>query len=245
MATLLAITQRVCDHLGLARPTSVINSDDGNVRRLLAMANEEGEELYEVGDWSELHRLHTITTVADQAEYSLPSDYGRLVRETEWDEADTTPLVGPISPTEWRTIKSGLIGSGVVGRRYRIMRSTSSTSLVVVLDPTPDSDSAGEDVTFEYISKNWCQTSGGTAQAAWAADDDTPILPDRLFRLGMIVRWKRSTGLEFGSELLEYNNVLARSLGRTRPARRLSMAGRRESILIGPGNVPETGLTGI
>ncbi len=213
-------------------------------RQILALANEEGEELYEVGEWSELHRLHTLTTVADQAEYDFPSDFGRMVRETEWDEADTTPLLGPVSPQEWRTIKSGLIGSGVVGRRYRIMRSTSDTDLVVVLDPTPDSNSASESVTFEYISKNWCKSSTGTAQSAWAADTDVPLLPDRLFRLGMIVRWKRSTGLEFGSELAEYNNVLSRSLGRTRPARNLSLSGRGGTVLLGPRNVPETGLTG-
>lgn len=244
-ATLLQIVQRAADHLGLPRPASVVNATDGNTRRLLAMANEEGEELAEVGDWSELHRLATITTVDSQAEYAFPSDYARMVRETEWDEADSTPLLGPTSAQEWRLIKSGFLGSGVVGRRYRIMRSTSDTSNVVVIDPTPTSADAGEDLTFEYISKNWCQSSGGTAQALWAADDDTPLLPERLVRLGVVVRWKRSTGLEFGSELVEYNNVLSRALGRTRPAVTLSLSGRRGSGLIGTRNIPETGLTGI
>ena len=36
----------------------------------------------------------------------------------------------------------------------------------ILINPAP---SAGHTFAYEYMSKNWCESSGGTDQAAWAA----------------------------------------------------------------------------
>ena len=240
--SLLQLCKDAADLIGIARPTSVFSSSDRANQRLFTMSVQEGVDLMETVDWTMLQRLHTFTTTTDTAEYTLPADYDRLIQSTEWDRSRYEPLIGPLSPQRWQAIKSGLIGSGVVGRRYRIYRSESTATRTFRLDPTPTSSDAGETLAFEYISSYWCATSGGTAQATWAADTDYTLLPDRLHMLGTVVRFKRALGLDFASEADEHANLLGRKSGQDRPAPTLSMAPSPRIRLIGPENLPETGL---
>lgn len=239
MSTLLSIVQDACDEIGINRPTAVVSSTDPQIRTLLGMAQRSGRQLAQAHDWTVLQFLHTITTVASTAEYALPTDYSRLLRETEWDRTEQRPMAGPVSPQEWQAIKSGTIGQGVVDRRFRIYRASSGIGRKVYIDPTP-ADS-GDTLVFEYISTNWCAASDATPQSAWAADDDIPILDSDLLTLDLIVRFKRSKGLEFGSEADELMQMFDRLRGQDRPAPVLNLARRRNLRLIGPSNIPDTG----
>lgn len=240
MATLLAIVQNAVREIGgIAVPSAVVTSTDRTILRLLALANREGRDLTRINDWTALQRLHTFSTVASQEEYSLPSDFDRLMPDTEWDRSNYRPMVGALTAQEWEIIKSGLVGSGIVGKRYRIVRSASSTSRTIRIDPTP---SAAETLAFWYVSRNWCQDSEGNGQEAWAADDDTFLLEDDLMQLGIIIRWKRAVGLEFASEAREHADMLATLMSNERPARTLSMApSTGNTRLLDVDNIPETG----
>src|SRR3990167_6962871 len=188
MTTLLTIIQDACKEVGLPSPSAVISSTDETVIALLAMANREGRSIARDHDWTILVKLATITTASATAEYALEDDYSRLLLNTEWDNTGLQPLIGPTSEQEWRAIKSSGIGSGVVGRRYKIARATTGNTRKVYIDPTPTSI---DTLTYEYISKNWCAASGGTPAAAWAADTDVNIVDDDLLRLGIQVRFRR------------------------------------------------------
>ena len=103
--TLLSLMQDVVDELGLPQPAAIVTSTDTTVRRLLAMSNREGRDLVREHDWTVLQILHTFTTVASQEEYSLPSDYSRLIRDTEWDRAQMRSIrlrQGEVSPVRMR-----------------------------------------------------------------------------------------------------------------------------------------------
>lgn len=242
MATLLAIITDAVDQIGnIARPSAVYTNTDETIVRMLALSNREGRDLSRAANWTILQKLHTFSTVASTAEYNLPSDFDRLLPDTEWNRSTYRPIAGPLGPEPWQAIKSGLIGSGVVGQRYRIYKSDSSTSRTFRLDPTP---SAVETIAFEYISTNWCASSGGTAQSAWAADTDVNILDRDLLTLGLIVRFKRAVGLEYASEADEYAQIFARTKAQDRPSPTISMVPRPGIRLLDASNVPETGLTG-
>lgn len=243
MATLLQIVDDAVDEIGnIARPSVVYASTDRTVQRMLALSNREGRDLMRSNPWTVLQRIHTFTTVASQSEYDLPADFDRLISGTEWNRSAYQRIGGPLTPQQWQVIKSGLIGTGSIGKRYRIYRSATSATRKFQVDPTPTSDDEGETLAFEYVSAYWCASSGGTAQAAWAADDDTSLLDDDLMRLGLIVRFKRSIGLDFASEADEYAQILMRAKSQDRPARTLSMVPRPDLRLISPLNLPETGL---
>lgn len=240
--TLLQQIKDVADEVGIARPSVVVGSTDRAYQRLLTFSNREGRDLMRSVDWTMLQRLHTFTTVDSTAEYSLPADYDRIIVNTEWDRSRYEPLIGPLSPERWQAIKSGLIGSGVVGRRYRIVRSDSSATRTFRLDPTPSSSDDGETLAFEYISSYWCASTGGTAQETWAADTDYTLLNPDLHMLGTVIRFKRSVGLDFASEADEYQSLLGTITGQDRPAPVLSMAPYPRARLLGPENIPSTGI---
>lgn len=244
MATLLGIVQDAVDEIGaIARPSAVISSGDRTVQRLLALSNASGRRLAKEADWTVLQRLATITTADGTEEYALPDDYDRLLPQTEWDRTNYQRLDGPLSPEQWETLKSGLIGAGSIGRRYRIVRSPSSIARMVRIDPVPSA--SGDTLAYWYISSNWCSSSGGTPQGAWVADTDVPLLDADLLRADLVVRFKRAIGLDFASEADEFAQMLSRAIATDRPARVLNMGGRRRGVhLIDASNIPETGYTG-
>ena len=238
--TLLSLMQDVADEVGIPRPSSVISSTDDSVRRLLAMMNREGRDLVRVHHWTVLQKLHTFTTIASQEEYSLPSDYSRLIPDTEWDRSNDRPLIGPINTQTWEAIKSSGLGTGIAFSRFRIVKSANSLAKVIYLEPTPSS--TGLTMAFWYISNNWCADTGKTTgQDAWAADTDEPLVDADLLRLGTIVRFKRSMGFEYASEADEYFTLLQTLKGQDRPSPTVNLAAEASYRLIGIDNVPETG----
>lgn len=238
--TLLEIVRDVTDEIGhIARPSVVMTTSDPLVRQIRRVSEREGRALVREFRWTVLQKLHSISTVASQEEYDLPEDYDRHIDDTEWDRTNTRPLIGPLSVAEWESIKSSTLGSGIVGSRYRMMRGSTENKNKFYIDPVP---SAVETLVLWYISKNWCQSSGGDEQSAWAADTDTLIVDEELFTLGTIVRLKRARGLEYASEAFEYEEMLQQRKSHDRPSRRISLVGSQGSQYITPANLPSTGI---
>lgn len=240
--TLLQHITDVCDEVGIAQPSAVISSSDRAIQRLLYLSNREGRDLMRSANWTRLQRLHTFTTTDSVDEYSLPADYDRLIQDTEWDRNNYEPIVGALSPQRWQAIQSGLIGSGLVGRRYRIYRSDSTVNRTFRLDPTPGSDDAGETLAFEYISNYWSASTGDTAQGPWAVDTDYTLHNEDLHTLGVVIRYKRAVGLDYASEADEYANLHATLVGQDRPSPTLTMTPHPRIRLVGPENLPESNL---
>lgn len=235
--TCLQIVQNIAAEVGIAQPATVIGNTDPNPAQILAMLNREGRDLAKSHDWMVLVRLFTFDTVASQGEYAFPSDYDHLVRNTEWDQANHRPLIGPLSAQEWETIKQGLIGSVLPYRRYRLLRSASSASKVLYVDPVPTTN--GEVLGFEYVSNGWATDSlGTTLRTSFAADTDVPLLSTDLLTLGTIVRWKRALGLEFASESDEYQLWHARSVSRDKPATEIDITRKPQFRLLSALNTP-------
>lgn len=241
MTTLLAWLTKVCNEIGLPVPSQAIGSSDNSMRTLLTMSNREGRDLVREVQWEALTRLYTFTTVSGQGEYDLPSDFDRLIVDTEWDRSGTQPLIGPFGPSSWQSFKSGVGAAASVGRRFRIYRSQTSTGRKIYIDPVPADD--GATLAFEYVSNCWCLNANGvTLQTEWATDTDTPLLNEDLLALGTIVRFRRSKGLAFASEADEYASLLASLKGSDKPAKRLDMGGGGEDFrLLDTCNIPDTG----
>lgn len=240
MATLLSIIQDACKELGLPSPSAVAASTDETVITLLAMANREGRAIARDHDWTVLTKPATITTIASTAEYALEDDYSRLLRQTEWDNTGLRPMVGPVNEQEWRALKVSAVGSGVVGRRFRIARGSTGITRKVWIDPTPTSV---DTLTYQYTSKYWCANAAGTPKEGWTVDTDVPIVdPDGdLHRLGIQVRFRRSKGLDFASEADEYLDLFKTLVAQDRPSPVLNMAPSPGAALLSLNNVPETG----
>ena len=181
--TLLTICQNVADFTGFERPTTVIDNTDPIARQLLAFAKREGTQLMRATAWPILLKEHTFSTSSGTAAYALPADFDRLVNETVYNRSDNDIFSGPLTPAEYQLQNYGTASAGTT-EKFRL--KAASNALKFEIDPTPSST---QTIGFEYVSSYNSQSSGGTGQAAWAADTDTGILDESLFELGLSCRF--------------------------------------------------------
>lgn len=226
--TLLSLSQDAADQLGIARPSTVYGNAAVEVRKLLRYANQAGRHLCKL-DWQELRTEQTFTSVATETQTSMvPTDLDHFVDETFWNRTQSRPLYGPKSPQEWQTIKGAVTSAVVNTFTYR------GTDILV--NPVP---TAGETFAFEYISTKFCQSSGGTAQAAWAADTDTARISEELFTLEIVWRYKHGEGLPYQDDFNICEEFKKKLVGQDSPHRTISMTGG--GMRHGPGIVVPEG----
>lgn len=162
----LSIIKQAASELGLPVPVEGVASRDQTSIQLVSLLNSAGYDLVFSHDWEELIKVATITTVAEQEEYSLPSDYARLIKQTMWGNGGL--ISGPVSPQQWQVIK---LSDGVSGdsTKFRIRGNK------ILLNPTPAT--AGITYNFEYVSDGWVQsyTSPGTYTNLIPNDKAIPI----------------------------------------------------------------------
>lgn len=214
--TLLTMVNSVQDQLGLPRSPSVMSSNDQTTRTLLALANVEGQDLEQRANWQALNlqTVHTALAAIDQGTIaSIMPGYKFMLGNTIWDRTLNIPIYGPISPPDWQMLVSMVVTGPYSG--YRIWQDH------LWMYPAP---TAGDSIALEYASKNWCQSSGGTTQSAWAADTDTGILDERLMALGIRWRFQESKGFAYAGSKDLYERQVLQAIARE---------GSRSAISIG------------
>ncbi len=204
--SLLTIIQTAADLIGIPRPAAATSSTDTQVRQLLALAQVGGRQLSRRHDWTALIREATITTVATESQGVLSTlcpGIRYLVNDTGWNRTTQEPLGGPLSPQEWQ----GLKGFTVTGP-YHDYRIRDGELLFIPVPP------AGDDVRIEYLSNYWCEDSGGTGQAQWAADTDVGVLDEELMTQGLRWRFLRAKGMDYAEEFSEYEMDVSNAIAR-------------------------------
>ena len=227
--SLTTITNSVCDRVGIPRPTTVVGNTDPGVRQLLALANEEGQELTSRHRWSGLIRECTFTTVASPADLVVVAEgFDYILPGTVWNRTTDRP-VPPMTPETWQAYRAS--GSSGPTMRFRIQ----DTALYLYPDP-----GAGTSMAFEFVTKNWNQTTGGVEQDAWANDTDTGLLNENLMALGLIWRWKKAKGMDYAEDFNAYERRVANAIARDGASPHISLSRyRRAGSLVGGESVPE------
>jgi hypothetical protein len=197
--SLLTMCQAAAAQLSVTVPSLVMLGSDDTSVILRRLADEEGLALMGRYPWQALQREHTFTTTAaDTQTGGIPSDFDRVIPDTVFNRNTRRRVAGPLSPDEWAQTKASLVT--YVNPTFRIRTDA------FLMTPNPP---AGETVAYEYISKNFCKSSGGTGQAAWAADSDLGVLDERLMTLGLVWRFRQAKGLPYGEDLALYERRVA------------------------------------
>lgn len=213
--TLLSLLQDAADEIGIRRPAAVVSSADTEVQKLLRYAKKEGLELPKRGEWQELRTPSTFTSLATETQTGMvPSDLARFVNETFWNRSARRRLFGPLNSQDWQTLKA--MSSSPIVDTFTFYGSN------ILIQPVP---TAGETYAFEYISSKYCQSSGGTAQTVWTADDDTARIPEEVFTLGVIWRFLAGEGLPYQQAQATYEKQIAQYLTGNKPKRTVDMTG--------------------
>lgn len=229
--SLLTIVQDVCDRAGLKRPTVVATSSDLTIRRLFALANEEGRELARRHPWQALTAEKSFITVAqaEQTNTPLPADFDRIVPDTIFNRTTGRKVLGPISGQEWQAVQA----RPAIGRIYASFRERAGK---ILMTPSPG---AGETVAFEYVSKNWAKNDAGSGKSAFTADDDSAWLDEELIKQGLRWRWRHASGLDYGEDMATYERNVLRAMGQDGGAGALGI-GEASDEEDWRANIPET-----
>lgn len=209
--SLLTIIQGACKRIGIAAPTTVASSTDLQIIQLMALANEEGEELStgtSVGlsyDWQALQAEATFTTVATESQgamTTIASGFKYIIDGTIWDRTKRLPVYGSLDPSTWQNFKSWGVTSPFP--KYRVRGG------LLLLMPVP---AAGDSYYFEYQTANWC-ANGVTLKSAFTADDDVSLLDESLITAGLIWRWKAAKGFDYAEDFRKYQQRVTNAIAR-------------------------------
>lgn len=215
--TILSMAQAAARRLNLSSPSAVIGNTNKEVIQLLNLANEEGIDLAQRHRWQRLLNESTFSSVATESQGAITTlagaSFGWICNDTVWNRTRNRRMF-PVDDVQWQNMKS----SSITGpdEYFRIRGN-----LFIVL-PTM---TASQTVAFEWVSKNWCQSSGGTGQSVWTADTDTGILDENLMTQGIIWRFKKYKGLDYAEDFNQYEAMVANAMARDGAKKRLSTGG--------------------
>ena len=213
--SLLIIIRQAADRLqNMPPPATVTNSSDGTVRQMVALANDEGQELSAKYQWNELTRR--VSVPAKNAPINpdnLPSDQGLIediapgflyiIDDTLWLANQPFKLLGPLSAQQRTALEAYRVQGAawaywIEGGRLYISRPTSPT----------------QDLTFRYQTRHWVTRPDGTLGDELTDDADTSIIPERCIMLGVVWRWLERNGLPYQQEYINYQTAVAQFSGR-------------------------------
>lgn len=232
MATCLSIVNAVINRLGLTPTTSAVGSTDTQVANILALVNEEGQELAARHDWTALQTEATFTTVAAEDQGTMTTiapGLNYIINDTIWNRSLRRPVFGPKTPQTWQQNKAFAINGP--WSNFRIKGNH------LYMYPTPV---AGNSCYFEYISRNWCTDStGATGREEFSVDTDVPVLDWQIIVLGAIWRWKKLKGFEYAEDFAVYERRVTDAMGRDGSKDWISLSNTKYDIF--PGVVVPSG----
>ena len=242
--TALDIAQRVSASIGINVPSTLKSTQDPNANLMLALLNRGGQVLARKrgsfgGSWVELTREHIVETVANQDEYPLPQGFAEIITGTPWDRSTYRAAPGPVTPQEWQRLKGGLLDTVALTPRYRVVYSENTNQRVLRLDPVPAS--AGEQIAFEYLTKFWVRASESAPVALERITEDghVPVFAPHLVELDLEWRVRKSQGLNYRTDIAEYELERDRLFAQSHGLRDVYMSPNAEDTL-SDGNIPES-----
>lgn len=213
----------VLNETGWPTYSTLSASTDATAKQIFAIANSELRAASEYGEWPQLMEEYEFTTVADQAEYEMPANFGTGILNALYDADGYYKIRGAHSGENWFRLRYGLL-SNLDRLRYKIGMNADGTRTVITLTPTP---SQAMELVMAYKTNMYARASDGTEIAVFSNDSDTSKIPERLIEMGVRWRFRRAKGLDHSAELAEYNNALQSVLASSRRPGSIRVGGRR------------------
>lgn len=163
-----------------------------------------------------------------QVRYPLPSDWRKQINQTEWDRTNRWPLIGPKSPQEWQSFRSGIVNASP-RQRFRIVGNS------IAIDPAPPD---GLTLAYEYISSAWVLSASGSPKTSADADTDTFRFDDHLLTMGLKNKWMQAKGLG-DVYAMDYIRLLEACIAQDSSAKTINLSCSESTRFISTDNVPD------
>lgn len=232
MATCLSIVQTVCGRLGITTTNAAVGATDQQIIQVVALLNEEGQELSARYPWVSLQAEATYTTLAAEDQglmETIAPGWLYTINDTIWNRSLRRPVFGPQPPAVWQQQKAFAINGP--WSNYRVKAGH------LYMYPTPV---AGQDCYFEFVTRYWLtDTTGATGREVFAVDTDIPKLDWQLLVLGTIWRWKKAKGFEYSEDFNTYERRVMDAMARDGGKDTLSLTNTKYDVF--PGVVVPSG----
>ena len=202
--SILEITNRACDELGIARPGTVglVASGAPQDRQMLALLHAAGGDLLRDHDWSNLVATANIVLATASVSYSLPADFERLVDGTSWDRTNNWPLNGNITHQRHQYWLSSMVTAPLTRKEFHVAIGNNASTVYIHPEPT-----AAETISFLYIQRYWVtDLNGATPADTIAADTDLTLFKPELMVKELKWRFRSAKGLDATALKVECDN---------------------------------------
>lgn len=177
-------------------PASVFGSTDQVSREMADLSTDVAIEIAESAEWRSLVK---IAEMVGAPSFPKPVDYDRMMTGQGILNKDSW-FWGYIN---FQSVDEYLMA---VNGRLPMMQPGGWIIIGDEFKFYPDPTGVAQ---FPYISSHIIRGSNGATKAAFTADDDSFILPERLLTLGLIWRWKAQKGLDYGEDMAIYQQSLS------------------------------------
>lgn len=219
--TVLSVVQTAATYLGMDVPDQVFGNPSRNMVEMRPLLNEVARQIAEEAEWSALLKTHTITGDGTEEDFALPSDFGRMLKDTRlWSSTmTTTPLTQVLSVDQWLSMEiqdfTVLWGAWIIYGGEMHIKPARAT---------------GETVKYFYQKSYLAVDQGSVAKLEFTADTDTFALPERLLTLGTVYNWKHRKGLDYTEDLALYQEALSREIGKDKGPATIAVGRRHTNI---------------
>lgn len=204
--TVLSAFQDAAARLVSRRPDTLFSATDAFSVEMQSLANEVARDLARTYDWQALVRTYTITPNGTDAEFPLPTDYDRMMLDTDlYDAPNWAWGYTHISrPNEWLRMKIRHF-SWIAPGAWTMQGNK------LLFYPAPSSSSQAN---FVYISKEIVTNKDGAPQALFSSDTDEFVLDERLLTLGLIWKWREMKRLESSTDQANFDKAFNEVAGK-------------------------------
>lgn len=164
--SLQTAVQNVANEAGYTVESGVTNSTETTTKQLRTIAQRINHDMADQYPWPQLYASGSITLVAGQASYALPSAFSWYHYETFWNSSTRWRILGPMSPQEYAEIRGYGLNTTVY-QRFQV-RGISNNELLI--SPTPTASQNGNIIIFEYIADRSVRPATWAASTSYAAN---------------------------------------------------------------------------
>lgn len=175
----------------------------------------------------------TVSITFSKCRFALPSDFDRLVDNTQWDKSKHWQMLGPETAQQEAWLRSGYISTGP---RIRYWMQQGMVQTYPPLGST-------ESLSYDYMSKWWiyATAASATSKELFTVDTDTCIFPDPLMRALIKLKYFEVKGFDTTALVKNYNSQIDLAKAHDAGSPTLNMAPRPSTVLIGWDQIPDTG----
>ena len=177
----------------------------------------------------------TVSITFSKVLYAMPDDFDRMIDYTQWDKGKHWNMLGPMTAQHREWLRSGYISTGP---RIRFWQMGGYFQIW----PPLGSD---EVLSYEYVSKYWILATAPSTPAPskqlYTADTDTCIFPDALMRAIIKLKYFEIKGFDTTAAYRDYMMQLDTAKAMDAGSGNLSFAPQPSTVLIGWGNIPDSG----